>query len=69
VRAVPVTDKQYAVVVNDEEQCWRWHVGEAVPAGWVATGFMGTKAECADHIDRVWTDMRPQSLRTKVACS
>ena len=64
-----MTDRQYAVVVNDKEQCSMWHVGEAAPAGWGATGFIGTKAECTDHIDRVWTDMRPQSPLTKVACS
>jgi MbtH protein len=53
----------YQVVVNDEEQYSVWPVGRAVPAGWTATGPAGTEDECAAYIDRVWTDMRPLSMR------
>ena len=54
---------EYDVVVNDEEQYSIWAVGRAVPAGWHAVGVTGTKEKCLEHIEEVWTDMRPKSLR------
>ncbi len=54
---------QYEVVVNDEAQYSIWWVGRERPAGWHAEGKRGTRAECLDHIDTVWTDMRPASVR------
>jgi uncharacterized protein YbdZ (MbtH family) len=35
----------------------------ALPSGWRSEGFSGSKQDCLDHIDKVWTDMRPASLR------
>jgi MbtH protein len=56
--------QRYHVVVNDEDQYSAWAAGGiALPAGWRETGFAGTKDECLAHIDEVWTDMRPASLR------
>ena len=57
------TAPEYDVVVNDEEQYSIWAVGRAVPAGWHAVGVSGTREECLEHIEEVWTDMRPKSLR------
>jgi MbtH protein len=37
-----------------------------VPRGWKPEGFEGTKQQCLDHIEEVWTDMRPLSLRKKM---
>jgi MbtH protein len=54
----------YRVVRNDEEQYSIWDAGTAAPAGWHDAGFTGTTAECLAHIDRVWTDLRPRSVRT-----
>ncbi len=54
---------RYVVVVNDEEQYSIWIEGRELPAGWRADGVAGTKAECLAHIEVVWTDMRPASLR------
>lgn len=54
----------YLVVVNDEEQHSIWAEEMPLPAGWSAGGFSGTKQECLAHIEQVWTDMRPASLRT-----
>lgn len=51
------------VVVNDEEQYSLWPVGRDLPPGWRAEGFRGTRAACLSHIESVWTDMRPLSLR------
>jgi MbtH protein len=59
-------DIQYLVVLNDEEQYSIWPVGRAIPAGWNAEGTSGTREECLAHIERVWTDIRPRSLRERL---
>ena len=56
----------YFVVINDEEQYSIWRKGKAIPAGWRSVDMEGTKVECLDFIDRVWTDLRPKSLRTRM---
>lgn len=53
----------YVIVVNHEEQYSLWPKGKDIPRGWNAAGKEGRKTECLDHIDQVWTDMRPLSLR------
>jgi MbtH protein len=53
----------YHVVRNDEDQYSIWPAGEAPPAGWHPDGTTGNRQECLDHIDAVWTDMRPRSAR------
>ncbi|MEV4298509.1 MbtH family NRPS accessory protein [Microbispora rosea] len=58
-----MTDSPMLVVVNDEEQYSVWWSDREPPAGWRATGFAGTRQECLDHIETVWTDMRPLSVR------
>jgi MbtH protein len=55
--------RTYAVVVNDEEQYSIWLAHKPCPPGWREAGVKGTKDECLRHIDEVWTDMRPLSLR------
>jgi MbtH protein len=60
-------DQTYLVVVNDEEQYSIWLADREVPAGWQAEGVRGSRAECLEHIGRVWTDMRPLSLRKRMA--
>jgi MbtH protein len=59
--------RMYAVVVNDEEQYSIWLADREPPAGWRRDGTVGPKAECLEHIERVWTDMRPLSLRRWMA--
>jgi MbtH protein len=56
-------DRTYEVVVNDEEQYSIWAADLAVPVGWRTVGVRGPKADCLAHIEAVWTDMRPRSLR------
>jgi MbtH protein len=53
----------YKVVVNHEEQYSIWPADRDLPAGWTGVGFTGTRETCLDHIDLVWVDMRPRSLR------
>jgi MbtH protein len=59
----PEATQEYAVVVNDEEQHSIWAVDRPVPAGWRDTGFHGPKEQCLSHIERVWTDITPRSVR------
>lgn len=57
----------YIVVVNDEEQHSVWSAGRELPVGWRDAGVSGTKQRCLEHIGRVWPDVRPKSLRDRVA--
>jgi MbtH protein len=56
-------DIPYKVVINHEEQYSIWPIHQENPAGWRDAGFSGPKSECLDYIGKVWTDMRPLSLR------
>jgi MbtH protein len=53
----------YKVVINHEEQYSIWPQYRENPLGWRDEGKVGLKGECLEHIERVWTDMRPLSLR------
>lgn len=53
----------YKVVVNHEEQYSIWFADRECPLGWREEGKVGSKSECIEHIDQVWVDMRPLSLR------
>ena len=56
----------YDVVLNDEEQYSIWPSHKDVPAGWRKAGKTGSKQECLDYVNEVWTDMRPKSLRDRM---
>jgi MbtH protein len=56
-------DTLYRVVINHEEQYSIWPTYRENPLGWSDAGFEGPKQACLDHIEKVWTDMRPKSLR------
>ncbi len=56
-------DETLRVVVNQEEQFSIWPVERDLPAGWNDIGFTGNKEACLDYIKKIWTDMRPLSLR------
>lgn len=56
----------YKVVLNHEEQYSIWPEYRENPPGWKDAGKVGTKAECLEYINEVWTDMRPLSLRKKM---
>ena len=57
----------YKVVVNHEEQYSIWPADRENPLGWNDAGKTGPKGECLAHIKEVWVDMRPLSLRKKMA--
>ena len=56
----------YKVVLNHEEQYSIWPADRDNAPGWHDAGVQGTKAECLAHIEKVWTDMRPLSLRRRM---
>ncbi|MEV8635340.1 MbtH family NRPS accessory protein [Streptosporangium sp. NPDC051023] len=56
----------YIVVVNDEEQYSIWPADPEIPAGWTDAQRRGSEEECLAHIEKVWTDMRPRSLRERI---
>lgn len=60
-------NRTYKVVLNHEEQYSIWPADRENPLGWTDGGRTGTKEECLAHIKEVWTDMRPLSLRMKMA--
>jgi MbtH protein len=62
-------DAVYLVVRNDEEQYSIWWADRDVPTGWTPEGTSGSKQDCLAHISRIWTDMRPRSLREQMAGS
>jgi MbtH protein len=59
-------DRRYEVVRNDEEQYSLWPAERSLPPGWAAVGVAGLKEECLEYIGRVWTDLRPRSLRERM---
>jgi MbtH protein len=56
----------YKVVVNHEGQYSIWPADRENALGWNDAGKTGSKAECLAYIAKVWTDMRPLSLRKKM---
>ena len=73
LRMIDMTDRSesdeaiYVVVMNDEEQYSIWPDDKRIPDGWRAVGTRGSKAECLQYIEETWTDMRPLSLRKRMA--
>jgi MbtH protein len=73
LRMIDMTDRSesneaiYVVVMNGEEQYSIWPDDKRIPDGWRAVGTRGAKAECLQYIEETWTDMRPLSLRKRMA--
>ena len=55
-------EQRYYALANAEQQYSLWPVGIDIPKGWTVV-MEGTRAECGAYVNRVWTDMRPRSLR------
>jgi MbtH protein len=53
----------FTVVINHEEQYSLWPTARPLPLGWSAVGFEGDREQCLTYIGKVWTDMRPASVR------
>jgi len=65
--ATPADLPMSIVVINAEGQYSVWWDGRNLPAGWWATGTRGTRADCLAQIAELWSDMRPRSLRERLA--
>jgi uncharacterized protein YbdZ (MbtH family) len=57
----------YKVVVNHEEQYAIWPEYKEISAGWRYADKAGGKDDCLAYIKEVWVDMRPLSLRQRMA--
>ena len=57
----------YKVVINHEEQYSIWPAHRDNPLGWKDAGKRGSERECLAYIKEVWADLRPLSLRKKMA--
>lgn len=53
---------RFLVLRNDVGQYSLWPLAVDIPAGWSAVSEAGSRQECLDHIDRVWTDMRQANV-------
>jgi MbtH protein len=60
-------EPRYTVVTNDAGDYSIWPAGRELPTGWRLSDFTGTEAECAEHVDRVWTGLTPDGLRARRA--
>jgi uncharacterized protein YbdZ (MbtH family) len=58
---------RFYVLVNDEEQHSLWPTFADVPAGWRVVYGEADRAACLDYIEQNWTDIRPKSLRERLA--
>src|SRR5882757_5232566 len=57
----------FFVLINDEEQHSLWPTFADVPAGWRVVYGEADRAACLDYIEQNWTDIRPKSLRDRLA--
>ncbi len=55
----------YIVLINHEEQHSLWPAYKAIPGGWRQVGPRGSKAECLEYVEKVWTDITPLSVRKR----
>lgn len=52
----------HLLLVNHEEQYSLWPRTKAIPDGWTSV-LEGSKDDCLAHAEKIWTDMRPKSVR------
>jgi MbtH protein len=55
--------RSFLIVTNNAEQFSVWPVDSELPGGWTAIGFRGDRQSCLSHIESIWLDQRPPSLR------
>ena len=59
--------RHFRVVVNGEGQYGIWPVDSALPSGWWAVGFAGTRPSCLGYVAETWRDMRPRTVARRPA--
>ncbi|MDP7702463.1 MULTISPECIES: MbtH family protein [unclassified Mycobacterium] len=60
-------DGLFFVLINDEEQHSLWPTFAEVPAGWRVVYGEASRADCVEYVDQNWTDIRPKSLKERLA--
>ena len=60
-------DGRFYVLVNDEDQHSLWPTFSEVPAGWRVVFGEDSRKACLEYVEANWTDMRPKSLRERLA--
>ena len=60
------SETNYLVVKSEEGRYSIWPEYKEIPWGWKAEDTSGPKQKCLDHIETVWTDMRPLSLQNQM---
>ena len=58
---------RFLVLVNDEEQHSLWPAFADVPMGWRVIYGEADRAACLDYVEQNWPDIRPKSLRERLA--
>jgi len=58
-----MNSSRYQVVINHEEQYSIWPLDKPLDRGWRAVGRRGSKEQCLEFIEEVWTDMKPVDRR------
>lgn len=62
-----MSELSYIVLRNAEEQHSLWPAHREVPEGWEQVTAPSSKDECLAYVTQHWTDIRPKSLREKLA--
>ncbi|WP_428243520.1 MbtH family protein [Gynuella sp.] len=57
----------YLVLLNTQEQYSLWPVFAPLPDGWQTVHGPASRSDCLHYIECHWQDIRPLSLRTKLA--
>lgn len=52
----------YKVVISEEAHYSVWPAYKANAAGWNDAGKQGSKVECLNYINDIWSDVRPNHL-------
>ncbi|MGE0783714.1 MbtH family protein [Mycolicibacterium sp.] len=60
-------DGTFFVLVNDEEQHSLWPTFAEIPAGWTKVFGEASRADCLAYVEENWKDIRPRSLRERLA--
>jgi len=61
-----MSDDEFLVVKNHEDQYSIWLADRAVPTGWEVQPSRGSKEQCLEYVRAHWVDMRPASLKRQM---
>lgn len=59
----------FFVLINDEDQHSLWPAFADIPAGWQTVYGEADRAECLEYIEQNWPDIRPKTLRNRLAAA